>query len=85
MIVSGSHMNTTANQQTKATKVQQNESKMTQDTTQDSQILHSLPLWHRDTKKAERTPTTQVVAPTEVITQQSPHLSQQQEWTPHLT
>ena len=30
-----------------------------------TQILQSLPLWHRDTKKAERSPTTQVVAQAE--------------------
>ena len=73
--------------QTKANEVQQNKGKATKRNTmtQDSQILHSLPLWHRDTKKAERTPRTQVVAPIDVITHQAPHLSQQQEWTPHLT
>ena len=50
-------------------QAQPNQSKQVQSTeskahgeTHDMQILHSLPLWHPDTKKAERSPTTTVVA-----------------------
>ena len=60
--------------QTKANEVQQNESKATErnNTKQDSQILHSFPLWHRDTKKGERTPTTHVVVELQGITSHVP-------------
>ena len=46
--------------QTKPKQTRFNRTKANEtNTTHGSQILHTLPLWHRGAKKAERTPTTQ--------------------------